>query len=262
MDNIFSIDVSSEPSEVHAMFRSIEKTLDEKFIQSFDSEFALEDRLQWSKGDRTNMIWASVQAKKLRNKQGRPYTFLDICYFVSIRFLRGTRSFNTVKSWALVARRYSPAVRQLYHYDEVEFAHFAYAAQRKFDIDSDTGQKMWQDVLEYSHTLSQIQGRPASQKQLEARFEGKRITKSQFNPTANEYHVNELDVSGIEASQLVDIPASSDTLEAEFSETLHRLSGLVSRISAKYPIFSGSVNNAYAVLSNTLLAMVGRNSNN
>lgn len=67
----------------------------------------------------------------------------------------------------------------------------------------------------------------------------------------------EIDIGGLEISQLSEIPASTDTLEVEFSETLHRLSGLVFRFANKYPKVSGSVTNAYAVLSNALASIVG-----
>lgn len=256
-DTTFSIDVAPESSEVGDMVKRIDRILPEPLINEFEGIAAMEDNLQWAKGDLVNRVWENVLAKKLKNKKGNQYTFLDVTYYVSIRFMQGSRSFNTVKAWALVARRYSPAVRQLYHFDEVPFAHFGYAAQRKFDVDSDTGQKLWQDILDYSYELSQHQGRPASVKQLEQKFEGKRAIKSQFKPTLNDFSHREIDIGGVEISQLSEIPASTDTLEAELGETLHRLSGLVVRFANKYPRISGSVTNAYAVLSNALASIVG-----
>lgn len=254
---IFSIDVTPESSEVVDMVRRIDKILPEPLINEFEGIAAMVDSVQWSQGDLTNQIWQNVLTKKLKNKKGNPYTFLDVCYYVSVRFLHGSKNFNTVKAWALVSRRYSPAVRQLYHYDEIDFAHFAYASQRKFDVDSDTGQKLWQDVLDYSWELSQNQGRAASVKQLEQKFEGARASKSQFKPTMNDFNHREIDIGGVEISQLSEIPADSSTLEAEMAEVLHRLSGLVFRLANKYPKISGSVMNAYAVLSNALASIVG-----
>ena len=137
------------------------------------------------------------------------------------------------------------------------FAHFAYAAQRKFEPDSTTGQKLWQDVLDYSWEVSQSQGRSASVKQLEQKFEGTRASKSQFKPTLNEFNTREIDIGGVEISQLSEIPVDSSTLEAEFAEALHRLSGLVFRFANKYPKISGSVTSAYSVLSNALASIVG-----
>jgi len=252
-----SIDVAPESSEVGDMVRRIDKILPEPLINEFEGVAAMIDNVQWNLGDLTNQTWQNILAKKLKNKRGNPYTFLDCCYYVSIRFFNGSKSFNTVKAWALVSRRYSPAVRQLYHYDEIEFAHFAYAGQRKFEADSDTGQKLWQDVLDYSWELSRNQGRAASVKQLEKKFEGTRSAKSQFKPTMNDFNTREIDIGGVEISQLSEIPADSDTLEAEFGETLHRLAGLVFRFANKYPRISGSVTNAYSVLSNALASIVG-----
>lgn len=257
LNEAFSIDLAPASSEVGDMIKRIDKILPEPLINEFEGVAAMEDHLQWTKGDLTNRIWENVLAKKLKDKKGNQYTFLDVTYYVSVRFLQGSRSFNTVKAWALVARRYSPAVRQLYHFEDVPFAHFTYAAQRKFDIDGNAGQKLWQDVLDYSWVLSQSQGRSASQKQLEQKFEGARANKSQFKPTMNDFNTREVDIGGVEISQLSEIPASTDTLEAEMAETLHRLSGLVFRFANKYPKISTSVTNAYSVLSNALASIVG-----
>jgi len=255
--DMFSIDVTPASSEVGDMIKRIDKILPEPLINEFEGVASMEDNLQWVQGDLVNKIWDNVLAKKLKNKKGNLYTFLDITYYVSIRFLQGSRSFNTVKSWALVARRYSPAVRQLYHFEDVPFAHFTYAAQRKFDVDSQTGQKIWQDVLDYSWELSHNQGRSASVMQLQQKFEGLRATKSQFHPSLNDFNSREIDVSPVEISQIVDIQVDSQTLEAEMAEALHRLGGLVVRFANKYPRISGSVTNAYSVLSNALASITG-----
>ena len=249
---ILSINVAPGSSEVGDMIKRIDKILPEPLVNEFEGIAQMEDNLQWQKGDLTNRIWENVLAKKLKNKKGVQYTFLDVTYYVSVRFLQGSRSFNTVKAWALVARRYSPVVRRLYHFEDVPFAHFTYAAQRKFDVDSNTGQKLWQDILDYSWELSQTQGRGASVAQLEQKFEGARATKSRFKPTFNDFSAHEIDINGVEIAQLSNIQASPDTLEVEMAETLHRLSGLVLRFANRYPSIGGTVMNAYSVLSNAL----------
>ena len=251
----FSVDVTPESSEVGYMIKRIDRILPEPLVNEFEGIAQMEDSLQWQKGDLTNRIWENVLAKKLKNKKGVQYTFLDVTYYVSVRFLQGSRSFNTVKAWALVARRYSPVVRRLYHFEDVPFAHFTYAAQRKFDVGSDTGQKLWQDILGYSWELSQAQGRSASVRQLEQKFEGTRATKSSFKPTLNDFNPHEIDINGVEIAQLSVIQATPDTLEVEMAETLHRLSGLVLRFANKYPKIGGSVMNAYSVLSNALASI-------
>lgn len=259
-DGIFTIDVSTtESSDVKQMIRKIEAILPDDLITEFDGIVSGEDRLQWTKGDLTNKIWDNVQAKKLRNGKNKRYTFLDICYFVSIRFLKGKRSYNTVKTWALVCRRYSPAVRQAYHYDEVEFSHFAYAAKKIFDIDNpETGQKRWQDVLDYSFNTSKGRGYDVSESELEFVFESKKRPKTQFQPTVNDFSSSEIDVTPIEISQIATVPEQSDTLEIEFSEALHRLAGIVHRIGVKHPIIASSVMTGYSILSNALTTITSR----
>jgi len=256
-ENYLTVDLSlPQSSEIRSMFKAIERVLPEDLIAEFDGLVQAEDMMQWSYGDKTNQIWSAVSAKKLKNKKGKPYTFLDICFFVSVRFLRQTRSFNTVKTWALVCRRYSPVVRQLYNYEDIWFAHFAYAAKKIFDVDDTNGKKKWQNVLSFSYNQSLRQGYTVSVQQLESYFEGRKKNKSNFAPTVHDFALADIDLSPIDVNQVATIQSDADTLEGEFGEAIHRLGGIVTRISAKYPIIGGSVNQAYAVLSNALRVIV------
>jgi len=97
-----------QPSEIRTMFLRIEKVVPEDVSARLESVCEIEDKLQWVKGDIVNEIWKNVQGSGVKNERGNPYTFLDVCFFVSGKYLRFSRSFNTVKAWALTARRYSP----------------------------------------------------------------------------------------------------------------------------------------------------------
>jgi hypothetical protein len=253
---VLTIDLqaSREDSDVRDMFRKIDRVVPDDIRDRFDALFHYEDGLQWERGDLTNTIWQNVQGKKLRNKQGRPYTFLDTCYYISAKFLRGNRSFNTVKAWALTARRYSPVVRALYHADEIPFSHFVYAAQRKFDVDStQTGEKVWQDILNHSYDQMTALGREISVRELENHFEphaqvnsGSSYKTGIQSPTTNEYTFTPIVLADLDDQPVLDNP------EIELEEELHKLAGIVSRISTKFPMYAGLVNQGLALITNAL----------
>lgn len=243
------LDLADE-KEIAEMMRKIEGVIPEKILNRFGAIGDLEEQLQWEKGDLTNDIWLIVEAKKLKNKKGRRYQFLDICYFVTKKFLRNSRSFNTVKAWALTARRYSPEIRAMYSSDLIPFSHFAYAAKRKFDVDSQvTGLKVWQDILQDSLDFYHQHMKYKSVRALEEKFEG--VKKSNVKYQTGVYRDREVDM--IHPVSIIDLqgdtkPYEDLSLEAEFREFAHKFEGFLHRFSAKYPKFSNTLTQSYTLI--------------
>ena len=242
-----------QPSEIRTMFLRIEKVVPEDVSARLESVCEIEDKLQWVKGDLVNEIWKNVQGSGVKNKRGNPYTFLDVCFFVSAKYLRFSRSFNTVKAWALTARRYSLEVRAHYRGEELPFAHFAYAAKKIFDVDSSTGQKRWQDVLDHSMDQYEKLGRCISVSDLERHFEGKKKTQTTYATGVYEFPSVEVTTVPVAIQDIA--PADDIDVDTEFSEALHKFSGIVSRIVAKHPKYAGAIQQGFALLSNALQAI-------
>lgn len=240
-------------SELAEMFRKISRVVPDDVDNQLSSIANIVDHLQWPLGDLVNEIFKNVQGSGIKNKRGNPYTFLDVCFYVSAKYLRYSRSFNTVKAWALTARRYSPEVREHYHFEDLPFAHFAYAARKIFDVDSSTGQKRWQDVLDHSIDQMIKLGRLISVTDLEKHFEGRKKATPTYQTGVYEFPSVEVTMAPVVIHD-VD-PAADVDIDQEFSEVMHKLAGLVSRIVAKHPIVSGVVQQAFAMLSNALQAI-------
>lgn len=238
-----------EPNEIADMFKRIKKAIPDEIDDRFTAIGELEEKLQWEKGDLTNTIWANVNGKRLKNRAGRLYTFLDVCFYVSVRYLHGNRSYNTVKAWALTARHYSPKVRAFYNYDVIPFSHFAYAAKRVFDVPGENSKKVWQNVLDHSRDQSAKRGRDISVRELEHFFEG-------VHKSPNRYRSGMMQLSGEEATQpsvnVFDLPLDNNapTLELEFAEEMHKLSALISRMTLRYPMYAGLLSQGFSILSN------------
>jgi len=241
-----------QPNEIRAMIVKIDRVVPEEVAQELENICQIEDHLQWRKGDLVNEIFKNVQGKQLKNKRGNPYTFLDVCFYVSAKYLRFSRSFNTVKAWALTARRYSPEVRAHYQAENLPFSHFAYAAKKIFDVDSSTGQKRWQDVLDHSVDQMQKLGRQISVTDLEKHFEGKKKVSATYRTGVYEFPSVEITLAPV---VIQDVVGEDPDIDTEFSEALHKFSGIVTRITVKYPRYSGVIQQGFALLSNALQAI-------
>jgi len=252
-----SLQVDLRPSNaVGEMIRAIDKILPEETIQKFEGIAQEEERVQWQKGDLTNEIWSAVLAANLCNGEGKPYTFMDICYYVSRRFLRGGRSENTVKAWALTARRFPPALRKRYRWLDIPFSHFTYAGRNKFDADNPkTGHKFFMDILDYSWELSQNQGYPAAEWQLKSVFEPEAVSQSSGYV---QYQTGVNVGSGIEFAPLNIERVSEDPeppevdYEAELREQLHRLNLLIQGISVNNPKIGKMLFQALSMMWNVI----------
>jgi hypothetical protein len=219
---IFLVDeyATMSKAQTRELIYAVQDVIPQEIIDHFEAIVHFEELMQWEKGDLTNQIWEHVQAAKL------PYKFMDICYFVSARFLNYTRSPNTVKAWALTARRFPAPVREKYNYEDVPFAHFAYAAKRKFDrIDRD-GKHTWQKILEYSYEGRNAQSYDVSVTQLEEAFEGKVRIAPRYQPGDEDVEVP------------VPIVLESHSVEMEFANALAALSQLARRLSGNPQIVS------------------------
>jgi len=52
-----------------------------------------------------------------------------------------------------------------------------------------------------------------------------------------------------------DVVGEDPDIDTEFSEALHKFSGIVTRITVKYPRYSGVIQQGFALLSNALQAI-------
>lgn len=205
---IFLVDEYADYSreETADMIYAMQRVIPDDVITRFEGIVRVEEMLQWEKGDLTNLIWENVKANGLKDKAGKPYRFQDACYFVSVRFLNRARSYNTVKAWALTARKYSPEERERLHFQDVPFAHFAYAGKNKFDGREAPARD---EILEWSYEQTQAQSYNVSVSQLEEKFEGK--------------------VRPQPGSLLAEMPAV-DSIENELMNALQTLINLVGKL--------------------------------
>lgn len=199
--------------QTRELIYSILDVTPQEIVDRFEALVHVQEMLQWEFGDLTNRIWEHVQAAKL------PYKFTDVCYFVSVRFLNRTRSYNTVKAWALTAGRFPSPVREKYNYEDIPFAHFAYAGKRKFDQVGPDGKRTWQKILEYSYEGRNQQSYDVSVTQLEEAFEGKIRVVPGY----------EIGSDNTEPEPVVQLESMS--LEVEFAAALYALTTLAERLS-------------------------------
>jgi hypothetical protein len=261
IDATATIVTAPSQSEIGDLFRRIDKVVPVKVAERLDALYQLDERLQWQRGDLTNEIYDNVIAKKLKNKAGQPITFFDVCYYVSLKYLRGTRSMNTVKAWALTTRRFSPAVRQYLHHDEIPFSHFVYAAQHKFDAVGDSGKKVWEEVLNFSWEQSRNLGRDCSVADLEAAFEGKPRPSAKYNVGASvPDDSNQLDAPPLtifsvpEAiTEITDDTGAVDTTDLEAQEFVRVGMQVLQRYTAKHPKYHDVLMQAFSVIVNTIM---------
>lgn len=258
MDTNATVITLPSQSEIADLFKRIEKVVPVEVDDKLSALAEMDNQVQWTWGDLTNSVYDNVIAKKLKNKKGDDITYFDVCYWVSVKYLRGTRSMNTVKAWALTSRRFTPAVRAHFHYDELPFSHFTYAAQRKFDIASpDTGKKLWEDILVFSWEQSRNLGRDASSvKDLQAAFEGKPRQSPHYQVGANDAFLQaQLDTvpSAIfDVPQMMDGLPPQDTIDLEAQEFVRVGMQLLQRFTAKHPKYNDALMQAFSVISNIL----------
>jgi hypothetical protein len=149
-------------------FWRIEKKAPQELLDRLSGLGDILQQTAWEIGWQTNELYNTLKAN------GLDENYLLVCYYVSIRSLRGFRRMNTVRAYAYTARFFPRPVAKKYHNDELHFSHFVYA--KGFgDQPSEygTGGYKWQDVLNYSYARFMDMGRPASVAELREVFEGK-----------------------------------------------------------------------------------------
>ena len=229
--------------QISEMFYRIKGVIPEEVLNKMSALADVAEKMQWEFGDLTNVIYNHVQASKVKDEKGRLYTFLDVCFFVSIVCIRGQRQMSTVKSWALTARHYSVAVRQTYHADDVPFRHFTFAAQEKFA-------KIWKNVLKYSYDQSIEKGYPVTERQLREKFDPqeKPVFRKRYEPAKNDFvpadTVASLDMSEIEDEPLV-----------KLDQLISELNGLTSELSVTNPNIGSFISQAILLLRKALNMM-------
>lgn len=169
--NAVKIDrVNNKESSLAVKFHEIEEHSSQEIISDLASVGDTLEQMSWRCGWLVNDLYEQLLANN------HPVDYLEVCYYASVVSLRGQRSMNTVKKWALTARFFSPRVAHKYGSDVLPFSHFVYAAS--FDDQKDQlGKLMWQRILEYSwsYYTNPVNGiaRHLSVAELQEHFEGK-----------------------------------------------------------------------------------------
>lgn len=156
-------------SPVSEMFSAILKIIPEEIIQKIDAIANYDTQTAWEIGDLTNEVYTRAQA----GSATQSYTYNDVCFFVS-KMMNNSRSYSTVKGYAITARQFAQEVREAFSYRDVPFSHFAYAGQPIFsEINPHTGNPYWRDILDYSYFTSIGESRKVPETELRTKFGGK-----------------------------------------------------------------------------------------
>jgi hypothetical protein len=148
-------------------FRDIEKHASETTLNELSSAGDLLEQMSWKIGWWTDKLYRELEAN------GAKKNYMLVCYYVAISRLRGNRSHNTVKKYALTARFFTEQQAKDFHSDMLPFNHFTYAASFG-NAKAKDGVEMWKKVLAYSwdKLLASDIGTPCTVKDLQREFEG------------------------------------------------------------------------------------------
>lgn len=247
IDTILEFDpIETRPeTDVRAMIKAMTQVIPEELIATLENLSDVGETLQWGRGDCANAVWDLVRDKRLKNKRKEVYTFIDVCYFVAVKYTKGQRSFSTIKGNALVARRFPQTVREKYHYKDLPFAHFAYASKKKFEQVQAKGKykglKTYRAILEYSWELSQKQLHPPSLALLKEKFEG---IVAKPNPVA---YATGSPLTGLDF-QPIQIPQGGNGKDAGVADFAYSVEeefiALVEQIDVMIPTIANGLENA------------------
>jgi hypothetical protein len=148
-------------------FRDIEAHASEETLNQLSAAGDVLEQMSWKIGWWTDKLYRELEAN------GAKKNYELVCYYVAISRLRGNRSHNTVKKWALTARFFTEQQAKDFHSDMLPFNHFTYAASFGNQKAPD-GVEMWKKVLAFSYAkmLASDIGKPCTVKDLQREFEG------------------------------------------------------------------------------------------
>lgn len=236
-------------SPVAKMFSALKKVVPEKDLNTLEGIAAFDTQAMWKIGDIVNSIYTRAQAGKRTSE----YQFNDVCYFVAQACLKGTRSYSTVKGYALTCRRFTPKSRQELHFHDIPFSHFAYAGQAKFEVLCDDGLPKWHEILEHSYQKSLEAGRQISERELRVKFENKspeikQSFKLGSSPSMDDY-IGTARMNSNETETLPSVGYVSEKLSIISSE----LKNLAVFINGNFPnIGAGTLAQAILLIDNFL----------
>lgn len=220
-----------DPTAAGILFKSLRSVTPQELIDKLDGIASYDAQVQWTVGDAVNDIYLRAKSSKLANK----YNFNDVCFFVSIACLGGSRSYSTVKGYAITTRRFPPNLRVAFNYTDIPFSHFTYAGQDKFEeVNKNTKNPYWMDILCWSYDQSLIKGRKISERELRDEFEHRvpSTRKTSFkigaSPNVSDYSRPILNIPDEEAS-------TSDLVVNQIENICVQLENLAEYISVNFP---------------------------
>lgn len=172
-DNLYRKEADTYQDEVvwnpvAEMMAQVLKILPENIIQQLEAIGEIDSQNSWVTGDLANEIYTRMQS----NDTTKSYTYNDACWFTAK--IVNTKSYSTVKGYAITARRFVGEVREAFAFRDIPFSHFEYAGQVKFEeVNPKTGNPYWKDILSYSYNQSLVQGKRIPEVELRREFEGK-----------------------------------------------------------------------------------------
>jgi hypothetical protein len=126
------------------IFQEIERAAPEDLLYALSAVGDTLEQMAWKAGWLTDHLYNLCRAKQVEAD------YFTVCYYVAAFRLRGQRSPNTVKAWALTARFFSQEVALQYHYDIVPMTIFTLAASFRDQVNPKTQNLYWQDALDYA----------------------------------------------------------------------------------------------------------------
>lgn len=246
------------PTGTSVIFHAIEQHADENILNQLSAVGDTLEQMAWKCGWLVEELYVNLQANNYE------VDYLMVCYYVSVVRLRGQRSMNTVKKWALTARFFPPKVAAHYGAQVLPFSHFTYAAS--FDDEKDTnGGLLWAKVLTYSwdrYTDESGYARYATVAELEQEFEGKKPKKKTTPPTTNQF------VPSVSTSEMpvIDIEDEDEQDNADEQKALSIITEAVSlfentvrnalpRMSKRYPSVASGLAAILSLLGNLKSAL-------
>lgn len=209
-----------DDSLVSVKFHEINQHADADLL---DKLAALGDELEqmaWKIGWLTDKLYKNLMANKA------DVDYMWVCYYVSVTKLKGQRSMNTVKYWALTARFFPEQVAKKYNYDLLPMSHFNYASTFN-DLRIDNV-PVWQMVLDYSwdcyiNSATTLK-RFTSKAKLKERFEGMRVPE---RPKKTPSGLTENFTPSFESAAGAEFPVNENIASAAAEVWLPIIGGLI-----------------------------------
>jgi hypothetical protein len=224
----FEPDDGAIAEPVSVKFHEIIQHADTKILEKLSALGDELHQMQWRVGWLTDALYKNLIANHY------PVDYLFVCYFVSVVSLKGNRSMNTVKKWALIARFFPVKVAKQYNYDVLPMSHFEYAASFNDLCEPQTGTLVWQAVLDYAwheYTNSPVSRCP-SVNDLKVKFEEARKKAQRKTPVTSGFVPPVASALALDAS----IPMSGEVASA----TMDVVTGIIKGIIDNFTLTIGN----------------------